>query len=144
MSMLMRRDPRDPFGSMLERFFREPLLAEMPAVLNRMEEGLLPVDVSENETHVTVRASVPGFKREDIDVEVHDNVLTVKAQHKEEKEEKNERYYRKELSFGSASRRIALPSQVVDSDVSAELKDGVLMVRMPKVRTPSPKKVKIG
>lgn len=144
MSMLMRRDGRDPFSMMLDRFFREPMLAEMPGVLSRIEEGLLPVDVSENDTHVTVKASVPGFKKEDIEVEVHDNVLSIKAQHKEEKEEKNERYYRRELSFGSASRRIALPSPVRDTDVHAELKDGVLVMRLAKVQRETPKRIKIG
>lgn len=143
MSTLMRREVRDPFATMLDKFFNEPLGFDTPTALTRLEEGILPVDVSENDTHVTVRTSVPGFRKEDIEAEVHDNVLTIKAQHKEEKEEKNERYYRKELRFGSSSRRVALPSQVLDKDIGAELKDGVLTLRMPKAMRELPKKIRI-
>ena len=142
MSMLTRRDARDPFVSMLDRFLGEPLALETPT-WTRLEEGILPVDVSENDTHVTVRASLPGFKPEDIEAQVHDNVLTIKAEHKDVKEEKNERFYRKELRFGSTSRRVALPSVVKDNDIHAELKDGVLSLRMAKTLREMPRKIKI-
>ena len=140
MALLTRRETRDPLLSVIDRFFTEPLMlgAEMPGAIQRLEEGFLPVDVSETDTHVIVRASVPGFRREDIDAEIHDNVLTIKAEHKEEKEETSERYFRKELRFGSMSRRVALPSQVMDKDVGAELKDGVLTLRMAKVAAKFP------
>lgn len=145
MALLTRRETRDPFFSMIDRFLSEPLIAaDMPAAITRLEEGFLPLDISETDTHVIVRASVPGFRKEDIEAEIHDNVLSIKAEHKEEREEKNERYFRKELRFGSLSRRVALPSMVVDRDISAELKDGVLTLRMPKVAEATPKRIKIG
>jgi HSP20 family protein len=146
MTLLTRRETRDPLFNVIDRFFHEPLMftGEMPGAIQRLEEGFLPVDVSESDTHVIVRASVPGFAREDIDAEIHDNVLTIKAEHKEEKEERNERYFRKELRFGSMSRRVALPSQVLDRDIGAELKDGVLTLKMPKVAEATPRKIKIG
>jgi HSP20 family protein len=129
---------------MLDRFFGEPVFTRgFPAALARFEEGVLPLDISETDTHVLVRASVPGFKPEDIEAQIHDNVLTLKAEHKEEKEEKNERFFRKELKFGSMNRRVALPSHVLDKDVHAELKDGLLTLRIPKAVKEAPKKIRI-
>lgn len=150
MTNLTRRDPFEApaFGRLLNQFFNEPFFADAPRVaagLQRgLEEGTLPLDVSEDERHVIVRASLPGFRKEDVDVEVHDGVLTIKAQHKEEKEEKRENFYRRERVMGSLSRRVALPSTVAEGDTQGELKDGVLTLRIPKVQQPAPRKVKIG
>jgi len=108
-----------------------------------VDEGLLPVDLSENETNYIIRASLPGFDKDDVQVEVHDGVMTINAQHEEEEEEKNERYYRRERRVGSLTRRIALPGQVLENDTQAQLRDGVLTVRVPKAKPETPHKVKI-
>src|SRR5690606_5637704 len=123
-------------------FFNEPLLGgfDLPALA---EEGTLPVDVSEDEQNVVVRASLPGFKKEDVNIEVHEGVVSINAHQEEEKEEKGERFYRRERSYGSVSRRIALPSPVQEDQAQAELKDGVLLVRIPKSEEASPRRVQI-
>lgn len=142
MTTLMRRDVFD--FPVFERFFRnafEPLFSTDLTAL--MEEGTLPVDVSEDDEHVYVRASLPGFRRENIDVEVHEGVLTIKAEHTEEHEDRKERYYRRERRFGSVSRRIALPSAVRADGTEAELRDGVLTVRIPKAPEARPRRVTI-
>jgi HSP20 family protein len=145
MAVLTRRDTRDPLFNVLDRMFHDPFFnGDVPATMTRLEEGFLPVDVSETDTHVLIRAAVPGFRKEDIEAEIHDNVLTVKAEQKETREEQGERYFRKELRFGSMSRRIALPSAVVAGEVAAELRDGVLTLRVPKVPEATPRKIKIG
>lgn len=144
MSMLTRREVRDPFFSMIDRFFAEPFAANGDgSTLMRLEEGFLPLDVSETDSHVIVRACVPGFSKDDIDAEIHDNVLTIKAEHREEQEQRNERYFRKELRFGSMSRRVALPSKVNGDNVKAELKDGVLTLQIPKAAEATPRRIKI-
>lgn len=141
MNIMARRD-NVPLSSMLESVFRDPFFTG--AILPRVEEGALALDVSEDDTNVIVRASLPGFKKEDIDVEIHDGVLTINATHNEETEEKGERFYRKERRMGSTSRRIALPSAVQESGAKAELKDGVLSLWIPKVAKETPRKVQIG
>lgn len=138
---------RDPFGiPTIDRFisqiFDEPVV-RLRAMTPAVEEGALALDVSEDENDVIVRASLPGFKKEDIDVEVHDGVLAIKAEQEEEKEEKGEQFYRRERRFGSVSRRIALPSQVVEDKAAAELKDGVLTLRLPKTTKATARKVAI-
>jgi HSP20 family protein len=148
MASLIRRDPFEipSMNRMFDRFFSEPFFSNSATLLAPVasaEEGTLAVDVSEDEKTVIVRASLPGFKKEDIHVEVNDGVLSIKAERSEEKEDKGENFYRKERFFGSVSRRIALPSTVTEAETRAELKDGVLTLRLPKSQKALPKKIAI-
>lgn len=122
-------------------FFRPSGVLGTPALI---DEGALALDVSENDSEVIVRASLPGFSKEDVEVEVHDGVLSIKATREEEHEEKNERFYRKERRSGSVSRRIALPGAVDDSKATATLRDGVLEVRVARSSEALPKRLSIG
>ena len=119
---LLRRDPLAGIPA-LDRLFGSMLTEPVFNGLG-LEEGTLPLDISETDTEVIVRASVPGFTREQIEVEVHDDVLTLKATKEDQTEERGERYYRKERRVGSVSRRIALPRVVHDADAHAELSYG--------------------
>lgn len=143
---IVRRDPYEApaFGRVFNTLLNDPFFAEFKQIVPAVEEGTLALDVSEDDKSVVVRASLPGFKREDVNVEIHDGVLSINATHTEESEEQNERYYRKERRSGSVSRRIALPSQVREAEAQAELKDGVLTLRLPKEQKEQPRKVKIG
>lgn len=146
MTLLMRRDPFEvpTVGRLFSQMLNDPFFTEAKGLVPVIEEGTLALDVSEDEKNVYVRASLPGFSREDVDIEVHDGVLTIKGEHSEESETKNERYYRKERRVGSVSRRLALPSTVVEDAIKAELKDGVLTLTMQKVEKEQPRKIKIG
>ncbi len=143
-SLIRRRDPFSAFPAidrMLSSMLAEPF--NVGFGINTIEEGTLPLDISEDDTSVIVRASLPGFTKDQINVEVHDGVLTINAEKTEETEEKGERYYRKERQIGSMSRRVALPSIVEDGEASAEFKDGVLTLRLPKPAKASPRKISI-
>src|SRR5215207_5563058 len=105
MADIVRRDPFDghlPFAALRQAmdrlhddsFFRSP-------TFGTWDEGTLAVDISEKDHQMVVRASVPGFKKEDIDVQVHEGVLAINARHTEEDEEQGETYYRKERRVGS-------------------------------------------
>ena len=142
MTQLSRRETFPSMDRFLTRFLNDPLFEALPAVTT-MEEGTLALDVSEDEKNVIVRASLPGFRKEDVQIEVHDGVLSIKAEQTEEKEESGERFYRKERRFGSVSRRVALPSAVREDDAKAELKDGVLILRLPKTKEATPRKISI-
>jgi len=140
---IVRRDPFESFAP-IDRLFRglferEPLITNLAT----FEEGTLALDVSEDEHNVLVRASLPGFRKEDVQVEVHDGVLTINAGRTEESEDTGERFYRKERREGSVSRRIALPSPVVEDEARAELADGVLTLRLPKTQKETPKRIAI-
>jgi HSP20 family protein len=94
--------------------------------------SLPSVDVIDRDDEVVVRAEVPGYKKEDIEILVSDSSLTIKGEMKtEEKEEKGD-FYRCEISQGSFSRVIALPSEVDESKAKASMKDGMLELTLPK------------
>ena len=91
------------------------------------------VDVIDRDDEVVVRAAVPGYKKEDLEISVSNSTLTVKGEtKKEEKEEKGD-YYRCEISQGSFSRMIALPAEVDESKAKASMKDGMLELTLPKI-----------
>lgn len=123
--------PRKPFWE-LERFFEEwpewPGLELMSTPTKRTPR----MDVYEDKGEIVVKAELPGIKAEEIDVNVENNMLTVKAEKEEEKEEKEKGYYRRELSRGFYSRAVALPAEVEEEKAEAKCKDGVLTVRVPK------------
>jgi HSP20 family protein len=145
MADIVRRDPFDLFGSgglrqMMDRLFDDSFAR---SAVGGWDEGTLAVDISEKDHELVVRASVPGFKKEDIDVQVHDGVLSINAKHSEESEEKGETYYRRERRFGSVSRRIALPGVVHDAPVEAGLREGVLTLRIKVPEASRPKQIEI-
>jgi HSP20 family protein len=117
----------DLFGRRwLRPFGWERPLAEMPAFAPS-------VDVIDRDDEVVVRAEVPGYKKEDIEVSVSNSSLTIKGETKsEEKEEKGD-YYRCEISHGAFTRTIALPAEVDDAKAKASMKDGVLELTLAKL-----------
>lgn len=141
MNILTRRNV-DPIDRVFQSFFSEPIFAEMAP--RGLSEDTLPLDISEDETSVIVRASVPGFAKDDVEVQVHEGVLTINAKHTEEHEEKGEKYFRRERRVGSMSRRVKLPDNVSGGEASADLRDGVLTVKVPKTKAALPTKVRIG
>jgi HSP20 family protein len=101
------------------------------------------VDVIDREDEVVVRAEVPGFRKEDIDVSVSGTMLTIKGESKtEEKEEKGD-YYRCEISRGAFARTLALPAEVDESKARAEMKDGMLELTLPKLEKSKRRRITI-
>ncbi len=138
---LMRRNNSASFPSLIEEFFNEPFV--MVAPVNQQQSQSLALDVSENEKEVIVRASVPGFTKEQVNIEVHDDILTIKAEKSEETEEKNERFVRRERRQGSLIRSISLPTPVAEDKARADLKDGILTLSLPKNPKVLPRRISI-
>ena len=90
------------------------------------------LDVSESKDAYLVKAEIPGIDPKEIQVTVDNGVLTVKGEKKQEKEQKDEHYYRLERSYGSFARSVRLPGPVEGGKVSATSKNGVLTVSLPK------------
>ena len=143
MSTLTRRSNRinHPFAELMnfiqgdDSFFSNGL--------GTIDEGTLPVDVSETDDEIIVRASLPGFGKEDIHIELHDGIMSIKAEHTEESEEKTERFYRRERRVGAVSRRIAMPGLTNGAETNAELRDGVLTVRVPHAEERKPRRISV-
>ena len=106
--------------------------------------GFLPsVDVSEGEKSFTVAAELPGMDPKEIDLTMERDVLTISGEMKDENEEKEGEYYRRETSYGSFCRSIRLPSEVDDKKIKADYKDGILKVTLPKSNGKSKKVIKV-
>ncbi len=101
------------------------------------------VDITEDEMEYLVKAEIPEMKKEDIKLNVHDDVLTITGERKYEKEEKGKKYHRVERSYGSFMRSFTLPEDADGSKVSAEYKDGLLKVHLPKSERAKPKAVEV-
>jgi HSP20 family protein len=102
------------------------------------------VDVWETENELVLSFDLPGITEDKISVELDDNVLTVSGERERAQEHSSERFYRFERRFGSFSRSVTLPAGVTENDITANYKDGVLEVRVPKPEEQKPKRIQIG
>lgn len=107
-------------------------------------DWLPPVDIYETAAHeIVIKAEMPGMKREDIDVRVENNTLTIRGERKRETEVKEEQFHRVERSYGTFARSFSLPSTVDASNVGAEYKDGVLTVTLPTREEAKPRQIAV-
>jgi HSP20 family protein len=90
------------------------------------------VNISETDKIYLIEANLAGIKKDNVEIECKDNTLSISAKKEEKKEEENKNYHRFEYSCGSFYRSFQLPSNIEQKDISAEMKDGVLKVIMPK------------
>jgi HSP20 family protein len=113
------------------------------------EEGLTttafvpPVDIYEDEHHITLKIEVPGIDQKDIDVRVENNTLTVRGERKFETEEKEENFHRVERRYGSFYRAFTLPNTVESDSVTADYDNGVLKIKLAKKAEAKPKQIKV-
>ncbi len=92
----------------------------------------VPVEITEKDNILHIRADVPGFKENELEISLEGGVLTLKGEHREEKEKKDEKTYHSERRARQIFRRFTLPVNVVADKVTATLKDGVLELTAPK------------
>ncbi len=90
------------------------------------------VDVKETDKEIKIVADIPGLDEKDINVTLKDDVLTIRGEKKEEKEDRSENYYKLERSYGSFTRSIPIPVEVETDKIEAKIKKGVLSVTLPK------------
>ena len=133
-----------PFAE-LERIRREfdRLLEDVFPAGDKEQILAPPVDVYETDSEVVVKAELPGVKKEDIDITIKENAVHLKAERKEEREEKTENVYRVERFYGTIERIVPLPTEVKPEEAKAEYKDGVLEIRIPKVKVSKEAKVQV-
>lgn len=100
---------------------------------NEQELSFNPfIDVAEDEKGMTLKAELPGLKREDVKIKIREGILTLSGEKKFEEETKKEDYYRLERSYGNFARSFTLPQSVDAEKVKASMADGVLTLSIPK------------
>ena len=128
---------RDYFGRMptreeVDRLSRKMFGIPAPMPWSEESRSLPCLDVMENNKSFKVRVELAGMIPEDIDISMVEGILTIRGDRSEETEEKGESYLRREISFGSFSRRVPLPDIADSEGVTAEFKSGLLTVVVPK------------
>ena len=101
------------------------------------------VEVFQKNNELTIRADLPGLRREDVTVDITDNEVCIQGERKHEKEEEREGYYRSERGYGSFSRVIPLPEGTITDQAKATFKDGVLEITMPAPPTSKGRRLEI-
>lgn len=142
-----------PFGILeeMDRMFDDLRLGfenylAVPGIFGTTTFRAPAVDLIDEGDEYKLHAEMPGIKKEDINLEVGDTELEISAETKEEKKEEDEKkgYIRRERRYSKFYRRVPLPQPVDSEKAEAELKDGVLTVRLPKISPPEKKTKKVG
>jgi HSP20 family protein len=136
----------------MERWFDEafhrPISFLRPSMWPRMRmpemEDIQPsIDIFEEGDNVVVKAEIPGMKKEDIEVNLTDDTVTISGEKKKEEKTEKKNYYRLECTYGSFCRSFRLPKEVQTDKANANFKDGVLEITIPKTEEARKKEKKI-
>lgn len=126
----------------MNQFFKHPFFEE--AARGLKERGFSPkVDVYEEGKMLVVKAEVPGLKKEEFSVSISDDHLTIKGERKQEREIKGKDFYRSERAYGSFQRMVPLPYRVKANQAKARYENGILEIRLPKVKGEGAKSAEI-
>lgn len=144
MANILKREERayHPLVRQMNRLFGD-FFGETPSAMTGMREFTPSIDVSETESDILVKAEVPGVDPEEIDISITDDSVFIKGEKKEESETREENYYHFERKYGSFSREISLPANVKKDEASAETRDGVLTVKLPKQEKEKARAIKV-
>ncbi|MBI4654044.1 MAG: Hsp20/alpha crystallin family protein [Nitrospirae bacterium] len=131
---------------MFEDFFRRPLGRPWWPSLPQLFKGMEPtpsVDIFEEGDDVVVKTELPGMEKDDVDVNLTENAITISGEKKKEEKVEKKDYYHFERSYGSFSRTFTLPAEVQTDKAKASFKKGVLEVRIPKTEEAKKKTQKV-
>jgi HSP20 family protein len=114
-------------------------------VFGREGAGALepPVEVAESDGEVTVKMLVPGVEKDQLQVAIDEDVLTVRGEVRKEHEEKKKSYYRQEIRYGAFQRAVRLPAEVEAAKATADLKNGTLKITLPKAKQTKAQQIKV-
>ena len=122
----------DFFPSVFDDFFK-PWNEWLPATGQWARELTVPaVNVTENDNAYLVSLAAPGLKKDDFNIDLEGNILTISCEKEENKEEKEAKFTRKEYSYSSFSRSFTLPQEVLQDKIDAAYEEGVLKLTLPK------------
>jgi HSP20 family protein len=118
---------------MNDRFFT-PAFVDLNNELAELNGSLMVPDLNiiENDKEYSIELAAPGLERKDFKVEVQDDVLTISAEKKEEVEKKKKNYWRKEFSYNSFCRSLAMPKNARADKMDAKYENGILRITLPK------------
>lgn len=139
MKFLIKKTPdcfiksvNDEIASILNRNF-DSMFPEFISGGEEMEKLAMPVELNENEKNYCIKAELPGVKKENLDIDLDKNHVTINAKKEEEKEENDKNYKKSEFRYGEFSRTIYFPNEIDIEKTSAKLEHGILKIEAPKI-----------
>jgi HSP20 family protein len=138
MALLMKPEP---FSREVDRLF-DAFFGTTETAQGR--RWIPPMDLVEAGDHFVLKADLPGMSEDDVSIEIEDGTLRISGERKAEHEEREQGWYRIERSFGNFNRSLSLPDGVDPDGVTAEFKNGVLELRIPKPEQRKPRRIEIG
>lgn len=126
----------------IDRLFESPL-AKLAGGSRLLSGWTPPLDIFEDKDNLVVKAELPGMKREEIQVSLHDGSLSISGERKTENKHEDAEVYRSERFAGRFQRTVSLPTPVAADKVKAQYKDGILTVTLPKTEESKPKQIEV-
>jgi HSP20 family protein len=145
MTRIIRWDPNREMKAMLESVDRvfDGTHVDSQSHRHFSHKWGIPLDVVEAENEFIVKASIPGINLEDIEITQEGDMLAIKGEISEEKEDNNKHYHLRERRYGSFCRSVHLPKTIKRDDINAAYKDGILSIHLPKTEEAKPKKIAV-
>lgn len=135
MNLVKRNNANRVFPSVMDELFKD-----LMGGTQYVQKAVPPVNIRETEQAFTVELMAPGFKKEDFNIEVENDLLTISSEIKSEKTEQEEgKFTRKEFSFTSFKRSFTLPETVKEEGINASYENGILAITLPKKEEAQPK-----
>lgn len=106
-------------------------------------EGQLTIDVYQTDNDIVIKSTIAGVKPEDLDISINNDMVTIKGERKNEEIINHNNYYYQECYWGSFSRSVLLPVDVISEKAEASLKNGILTLRLPKADTTKIKRIQV-
>lgn len=107
------------------------------------QEGQLTIDVYQTDSDIVIKSTIAGVKPEDLDIQINNDMVTIRGERKKEDEVRDEDYYYQECYWGAFSRSIILPVDVEANKSEAIMKNGILTIRLPKAETAKARKIQV-
>ncbi|MEA1926082.1 MAG: Hsp20/alpha crystallin family protein [Patescibacteria group bacterium] len=123
---------------------QKPQQREVEQGIGNLEsEGQLTIDVYQTDDDIVIKSTIAGVKPEDLDVNINNDMITIRGERKQDEEIDPENYYYQECYWGSFSRSVILPVEVIADKTEATMKNGILTLRLPKADTTKTRKIQV-
>jgi len=131
--------PKNNLMTLFDDFFNDDFF--FPTT--KSNTHLIKTDIIEEDDKFIVKADMPGLKKDDVDINIKDNILSIKAERKDESVDEKKNFIKKEIFVGKVERTFSLPNNIESDKISAEMIDGQLLISIPKSEKIKPKQIKI-
>lgn len=136
-----------PQASPQDDYAVEPTTQNVPAEDDQNwagdSEGQLTIDVYQTDNEIVIKSTIAGVKPEDLDVSINNDMVTIRGDRKNDEVVEGENYYYQECYWGTFSRSVILPVEVIADKAEAQMKNGILTIRLPKADTTKSKRIQV-